>query len=95
MSLNVAYACTDHRRYPRSFPLIAKNTCRFFGEIGKSVTVRLQILIRESMNKRSLKQDHNLTEYPIAFVMAQAWSLSTKCRLVPQAAATRCAAVGF
>ncbi|MFA5167039.1 MAG: hypothetical protein WC530_00755 [Candidatus Omnitrophota bacterium] len=32
------------------------------------------------MNKRNLNQIHSLAKYPMTIVMAQAWSLSTKCR---------------
>ena len=37
------------------------------------------------MNKRHLNKILSLAKYPMAIVMAQAWSLSTKCRLVIQA----------
>ena len=33
------------------------------------------------MKKRNLNQIHSLAKYPMTIVMAQAWFLSTKCRL--------------
>ena len=37
------------------------------------------------MNRRYLNQIQSLAKYPMTAVMAQAWFLSTKCRLVIKA----------
>ncbi|MFH1799373.1 MAG: hypothetical protein ABH891_00805 [Candidatus Omnitrophota bacterium] len=37
------------------------------------------------MNMRNLNQIHSLAKYPMTTIMARAWFLSTKCRLVIKA----------